>query len=79
MSLNELELQAKYMENSHKIINSIDNGTLKNSILKEIAPAFYMSHREIKTLDSSSAKPMIKLPSIKTKTPSLLDKLVIKA
>jgi len=54
MTSSEMELQAKYMQNSHKIINLIDNGTLKNSILKEIAPMFYMSHKNVKTIDQSS-------------------------
>ena len=48
----ELELQSKYMQNGQKIINLIDNSTLKNNILKEITPAFYMSHNKIITIDN---------------------------
>jgi len=47
----EMELQSKYMQSGHKIINLIDSGVLKNNILKEITPAFYMSHNKMKTID----------------------------
>jgi len=56
MSAIEMELQSKYIQNSQKIISLIDGGILKNSILKEITPAFYMSHNKMITSNGSELK-----------------------
>ena len=58
MASYELELQSRYMQNGQKIISLIDSNILKTNILKEITPAFYMSHNK--------GKPVNKIAEVKT-------------
>jgi len=63
LSSNEIELQSKYMYISHKIINLIDNGTLRKNILKEITPAFYMSQNRRKNISKPNKVNLINKPN----------------